>query len=189
MEQETHQKIVNAVNQEFAELSKWLREMGVSESDAAHLFCKAMDENGMLSAILINSASGVLSVNPEIKLQAAEVGRGLEWVKSGEFSAWLLRQPEPTTEELNRILSSIKNVVANLRLRLSKSAKLGPRRRGGGRRKELSDPKKRAKVREDIKGLRNCGVKLKDIFQQLGKREGVSPTTIKRIWLEKTDQV
>lgn len=188
LEQETHKKIVNAVNQEFAQLSKWLRDMGVSEADAFNLFSQVVNENGILGSILINSASGVLSVNPETKLQAAEVGRAPEAVKSGEFSARLLSQPEPTPEELDSLLSIIKNVVANVRLHLLKSAKLGPRRRGGGRHKELSDPEKRTEIREEIKGLRNRGVKLKNIFQQLGaKHGGVSSTTIKRIWLERTD--
>jgi hypothetical protein len=189
LEQETQQKILNALNQAFSELSDWLRGLGLPEAEVSSLFSKAMAENGLFARFLLNAASNVISVNGEVNVQASEVEHALAWAKSGEFASWLLSQPEPTREQLDQILPALKNVLPNLRQRVASSAKYGPRRKRGGRRKELPDPGDREKIRESIKNLRGPGVRLQDLYQRLADRHGVSPTTIKRIWAEGSPSV
>lgn len=189
MKQETQQKILSALNQAFSELSDWLCGLCLPEAEVSSLFSKVMDENGLFAALLLNKASNILSVNGEVNVQAAQVGQALAWAKSEEFASWLLSQPEPTREQLDQILPAFKNVLPNLRQLVASSAKYGPRRKRGGRPKELADSGEREKIRESIKNLRGPGVRLQDLYQRLADRHGVSPTTIKRIWAEGSPSV
>jgi hypothetical protein len=184
LKEATQEKILKALNQMRADLSIWLRGQGLSEATVFSIFSDAMREDGWLAKLLLNRASNVLSLNVQTDVRAAQVEQAVPCVQSGDFAALLQNQAEPTSEELNQILSAIRSALPNLREQLSGTAKLGPRQKRGGRPKELADPREREKVRETIRTLRRPGVRLEDLFQRLGKRHGVSPRTIKRIWEE-----
>jgi hypothetical protein len=51
----------------------------------------------------------------------------------------------------------------------------------------LADPEKRQQIREEIKRLREPGIRLEDIQKRIAKREGVGLKTIQRIWREPTN--
>lgn len=99
-----------------------------------------------------------------------------------------MSKPEPTPEELKQILSCYKSTLPNVRHYFSGVAELGPQHKGGGRHREIDSPEEREKIRETIKRRRGPGVTLEDLYESLGNTHGVSASTIKRIWFEKTDQ-
>jgi hypothetical protein len=165
LKQATQQRILNEVNQELADLSEWLRGLGVSEAEAVSLHDAAMRDLGTVHA-----------------------GLALAWVRSGEFATWLLSQPEPTPKKLDQALSIVRNALANLREHLLNSGKRGPRHRRGGRPEEIAEPEERAKIREAIESLHKSRVRYEDAYQRLADKFGVSSSTIKRIRFEKTDQ-
>jgi hypothetical protein len=187
LKQETQQEIVNILNQLFVDLSAWLRGHGLSEAEVDAFFNAAMREDGMLAKSILGRVGDILPVTSVAKVGAAQVAQEFLRFQSGEFATWLLSQPDPTPEELDQI-RSLKSALAILRHELSSATKFGPRHRRGGRPKELSDPAEREKIRETIRSLRVPGVKLQDLFQRFATKHGVSPTTIKRIWLERPDQ-
>lgn len=190
MTEETQQKILKAVNQMQADLSAWLKSLGASEADMAARYDAIIRENGLASQLLLSAAlrhipySDGVEISPEIRQHA------LPWIRSEQFPDWLLSEPEPTKEDLNKFLAICKESLPNLRKHFLSHGKLGPRNRRGGRKKELPDPEERRRIRETIKSLRGPGVKLADIFERLAQKHHVSPTTIKRVWGEpdsKTD--
>jgi hypothetical protein len=184
LKEATQKRILKALNQMRADLSVWLHEQGLSEATVFSIYSEAMRENGLFSRLLLNRASNVISLNVQANVQAAQVEQAIPRIQSGDFAALLQDQAEPTSEELNQILSAIRSALPSLRKQLSGTAKVGPRQKSGGRPKELADPGEREKVREAIRNLRRPGVRLEDLFQRMGKRHGVSSRTIKRIWEE-----
>jgi hypothetical protein len=106
-------------------------------------------------------------------------------VRSPDFAAELLKQPEPTAEELAQFLDGCKNGLARLRQDFLRRAEGGPRLKRGKGTKKIEGFAKRESVRKETKDLRDAGVLLKDIDERVGKRHGVSGPTIKRIRLEK----
>jgi hypothetical protein len=188
LKQATQQRILNEVNQELADLSEWLRGLGVSEAEAVSLHDAAMRENGMLAGVVLNLARNVIAVDGAKNLGTVHAGLALAWVRSGEFATWLLSQPEPTPKKLDQALSIVRNALANLREHLLNSGKRGPRHRRGGRPEEIAEPEERAKIREAIESLHKSRVRYEDAYQRLADKFGVSSSTIKRIRFEKTDQ-
>ena len=186
MTEETQQKILKAVNQMQADLSAWLDNLGQSEADAAARYEAIIRENGLASQLLLGAALKHIPYSDGVQIQPELRQHALRWIRSEQFPNWLLSEPEPTDEELNKLLAICKNSLPNLRKSFLRHGKLGPRCRGGGRPKELPDPDERRKIRETIKSLREPGVKLADLFQRMAAKYGVSVTTIKRIWGEKT---
>jgi hypothetical protein len=185
LKQETQQKIMSAVRQTRADLFAWVRRMGLSEARVSAIFSDAMKENGLLARLIFGITGNIISMDVERIVQAEQVGHPLESIDTGELGSQLLNEPEPTAEELEQTLRTLKSVLPNLRRKLLGSSKLGPRYKAGGRRKELADPEIRQNIRDTIKGKRDSGKRLKDLFQQLAKQYRVSPGTIKRIWIEK----
>jgi hypothetical protein len=178
LKQATQQRILNEVNQELADLSEWLRGLGVSEAEAVSLHDAAMRENGMLAGVVLNLARNVIAVDGAKNLGTVHAGLALAWVRSGE----------PTPKKLDQALSIVRNALANLREHLLNSGKRGPRHRRGGRPEEIAEPEERAKIREAIESLHKSRVRYEDAYQRLADKFGVSSSTIKRIRFEKTDQ-
>jgi hypothetical protein len=186
LKEETQQEILKVLDGLMRDLSAWLRQLGLSEEQAIAQFNAAMRENGILANLILNRVDDVLPVKRSGRTEPPQLEQELALFRSGEFADRLLRQSEPTAEELDQI-GSLKNVLADLRSRMQDSAKGGPRHKTGGRPNVLEDPAERAKIREMIRSLRGPGVRLQDLFQRMADRYGVSDTSIKRIWLEKTD--
>ena len=185
MELLTQQKIIKAWERTFADLSKMMAGLRVSEDEIFEQYRETLREDGLLAKILIESASNIIPGNTVVDLKAAQIEQQLARVRSGEYATALLDHPEPTAAELDQMLTLIKDTLPNVRQHLLSSAKHAPRYRRGGRPKELADPREREKIREQIKTLREPGVKLEDLFQRLAAKHGVSATTIKRIWARK----
>lgn len=168
----------------MAEMSKWLSHLGLSETDMISIHDATMRENGMLAQIVINrkeiAIPGVSAASA-----TADAAPVMVWVRSPEFSAELLKQPEPTPKELAQFLDGCKNGLARLRQLEIDSVEGGPRQKRGKGPKMIDDPTRREDIRKAIKSRRDSGRKLKDIFERLAVTHGVSPSTIKRIWLEK----
>ena len=186
MKEETQQEILKVLDGLMRDLSAWLRELGLPEDQAIAQFSAAMRENGILANLILNRVDDVLPVKSSARVASPQLEQELILFQSGEFADRLLSQPEPTAEELDQI-RSLKNVLANLRRQMLDSAKGGPRHKKGGRPNVLADPAERANIREMIRSLRGPDVKLQDLFQRMAVRYGVSATSIKRVWLEKTD--
>ena len=145
----------------------------------------AMRENGMLAQIVINrKAVAIPGVSPGSA--SAEAAPVMAWVRSLEFPSELLKQPEPTPEELVQFLDGCKNGLARLRQLEIQSSEGGPRPKRGQGSKLIDDPIQREDLRRVIKSRRDSGRWLKDIFERLAMTHDVSPSTIKRIWLEKS---
>ena len=187
MKEETRQQISRAVKQMREDLSNWLLKLGIPEAELMTVFPSVISENGLASKLLIQKSVEMVPFSSEFPPQPRQFELALAFIKSEEFEAWLLTAPEPTPEELEKILTVCRESLPNLRQNLLGTAKMGPRYRHGGRPKELPDPEQRRKVRDEIKSLRGPGTKLKDLFGRLAQKYQVSETTIKRIWEEKTE--
>jgi len=178
------QEILKALNQMLTDLHDWLRGLGVSEAEIIPQYISIVRENGIMAKVLSNLALNIIPLSRRVPVKPETFDRELARIRSGEFAAWLLSQPEPTPESLAELLDCFKNALPNLRQHLFQSAKLGPRHKRGGRPKELASPELRGEIREKIKNLRVSGSKLHDIFNRLARQHGVSTTAIKRIWAE-----
>jgi hypothetical protein len=176
---------MDAFDQVWSDLSDWLRGEGWSEAEILPIFRAVMNENGMFAAVILEKSNKVLQLKGVVDVQAVQVGQALSMLTSGEFAESILREPEPTPEQLDQLLVTIKDALPNLRQHLLCSAKSGPRHKRGGRPKEIDNPEERAKIREAIKSLRDPGVRVQDLDQRFADKYGVSPTAIKRIRLEK----
>ncbi len=180
----THKTMLKALRQMMSELSKWLSDLGLSEADMISIHDAAMRENGMLAKIVIDR-KGIAIPGVSPASATADAAPVMAWVRSPEFSGELLKQPEPTTEELAQFLDGCKNGLARLRQLQIDSSEGGPRQKRGKGPKMIDDPTRREDIRKVIKSRRDSGRKLKDIFERLALTHDVSPSTIKRIWLEK----
>jgi hypothetical protein len=180
----THKAMLKALHQMMSELSKWLTHLGLSEMEMISIHDAAMRENGMLAKIVTDRTRAAI---PEVGAQSAnaEAGPAMAWVRSPEFPSVLLRQPEPSPEELRQFLDGCKNGLARVRQEVIDSSEGGPPRKRGKGPKKIEGPAKRDSVRQETKDLRDSGVLLKDIDRRVGQRYGVSGPTIKRIRLEK----
>jgi len=175
---------MKVLDRSYGDLSNLLRGRGLAETQAVEDFNAAMRENGLLATSTLSLSSDMIPVKLPAKIQATEAQQALARFRSGEYAVWLLSQPEPTPEELKRILSA-RNGLGNLRQHLATSATLGPRRRRGGRPKIIKDPAVRQKIRDTIKSLRDPRENLETLFKQIAKEYNARPANIKAIWLEK----
>jgi hypothetical protein len=98
-----------------------------------------------------------------------------------KLEALLLSAPEPTPENLEVCLRVMDGALPLLRNFLITQGKKLPHARGGAPRK-LATPQEQEKIREEIKRLREPGIKLGDIYARIAQRYGVSPSKIKQIW-------
>jgi hypothetical protein len=160
--------------------------MGGSEADAANIFDAILREDGIAARLIVLSSAAVFPdsvrelVKPEL-VRPAAIEQEMARMRSGGYGTWLLSQPEPTPEALEKWLKLLKSVAPNLRERYLQIGRLGPRHRRGGRPVELADPVLRGKIRNEIKMLRDPGMTFDKIYERLAAKYNVSPTTIKRI--------
>jgi hypothetical protein len=93
----------------------------------------------------------------------------------------LLTAPEPSQEHLEMTLKAIVGALPHLRSLLIAHGRELPHDRGGAP-KKLGSPQEQEKIREEIKRLREPGIKLQVIFKRIADRNGVSASKIKQIW-------
>jgi hypothetical protein len=98
-----------------------------------------------------------------------------------KLDVFLASAPEPTPEELERILKFMRDLLPQLRQQFVSAAKALPHSRGGAPTK-LPSTDQQKEVIEEIKVLRVPGVKLNDVFKRVAQRHGVSASKIKQIW-------
>lgn len=98
-----------------------------------------------------------------------------------KLDALLASAPEPTPEELERILKVMTDLLPQFRQQLVSAAKVLPHGRGGAPKKLPSLDVQRGVV-EEIKALRGPGVKLQDVFKRVAQRHSVGASKIKQIW-------
>ena len=107
----------------------------------------------------------------------------LEHIDTEEkFESYLLSLPEPSPEQREFVMKSIRTALPQYGKLLAAKAAQFPHS-PGGHPKSFSARKDR-EIREEIKQARGPNRKLKDIYKQLAKKYDVSETTIKRIWLD-----
>jgi len=183
---ETQQKILKALQGMLEELKDWLKGLGCSETQVLEIYRQILLEKGMAARILATQTANVFPVIPHVQVNP-DVSADFELIRSGAYGDRLLEMPEPDPGELEAFLESMKDALPKLRLHFSTSSKFGPRLKRGGRPKELNDPATREEIRSEIKKLRGPGTKLRDLYIRLGRKHGVSPSTIKRIREEELD--
>lgn len=172
----------------LSDLSEWLGKLGVSEAEVVSMQAAIVHENGIMEKVLGNLARELVPISGAANTVTEQADAVLARIRSSDRQAWFMSKPEPTPEELKQILSCYKSTLPNVRHYFSGVAELGPQHKGGGRHREIDSPEEREKIRETIKRRRGPGVTLEDLYESLGNTHGVSASTIKRIWFEKTDQ-
>jgi hypothetical protein len=180
----TQQRILKALNQLLMDLYTLLQARGYSEAEAVATLNAVMRENGIMAGVVRDLRRSMIPISGDVS-GLEKVEDVFASIRSGEYAGWLLNHPEPSPEELKLLLSVYRNALANLRTHFEEAAKSGPRHRGGERPTKIKDPKIRAEIRQAIKVLRKPGIKLTDIYKRFADRYDVSPSTIKRIRLEK----
>jgi hypothetical protein len=181
----TQQRITKALNQMSVDLTKWLDGQGLSEDEAVNTLGNINSENGMMAGYVRTVTLDVLPIDSVANLSAEQVRQALVQLRSGELTTSLMGLPEPSPEELKRLLSTFKVALPKVRERFEGAARLGPPPRMGGNRHKILDPEERNKIRKIIESRKGPGVKMKDLDQSLADIYGVKPITIKRIRLEK----
>jgi hypothetical protein len=183
VKEETVQKLAAALIQARTDLFDLIRAMNIPEEEALSRYDAIIRENGEGAKMLRSVASLLI---PFSDMAEAKTSKEIfNTFDAQEFATFLRSQPDPSPEQVNFLLGLMKDALPNLKSMLLPKINKMPRYKHGGRRKLLKDENQRHEIREEIKKLRNSSVKLEDLFKRLGERYGVSPTTIKRIWLEK----
>lgn len=167
-----------------ADLSELARIVGVPEEQLMSQYDAIVREGGQAANLMRMSASEIVPYSETIELKTTE--EIYSRFDPEEFAKALRPQPEPTPEKVQQMVTLMRDLLPNFKQQLLSKAKKMPRYKHGGRPEEFDTPEKRQKVREEIKKLREPGVKLQQIYQLLAKRHSVSPTTIKRIWHKKS---
>lgn len=98
-----------------------------------------------------------------------------------KLKVFLASAPEPSPEELERILKSMRDLLPQLRQQFASAAKDLPHSKGGAPKKLPSIDEQKGVV-EEIKALRGPGMKLNDVFKRVAQRHGVSASKVKQIW-------
>lgn len=184
MKEDTQQKIVKALERMLLDLTEWLDRLGASEAQIMPGFLAAVHENGIMAKDIYSNVANFVPLTREVPVRLENVEQLLAEFRSGEFAKRLLDQPEPEPAVLDRFLHEVKSALASYAHQLQESGRRGPRHRRGGRPIGIADATERQRIREQIKSLREPGIKLEDIFERLAQKYGVSAVTIQRIWLE-----
>jgi hypothetical protein len=166
-------------------LDRWIKELGLSTTEVYRYYDAAVRENGVLLNLLLRVAENQISFPEVHSVQPVTIEEVITRIHSADYAVWLLSQPEPTPDELKKILKACRDLLPNIRQHFLQAAKKGPIHKRGGRHKELADPKLKREICEEIKSLREPESKLSEIYGHLALKYKVSATTIKRIWLER----
>lgn len=184
MTPENQQKILKAIHEVFAEVSNALECKDFGYEDGIRFIRKY--GNRTLSELLLDGMKKLLpsgSIDELLKPESLEAYLTAmdTWEKA---EAVLLAMPEPDPRALDLIVNTVSAALPSLRQIILPIAKRLPHP-PGGRPKKLSDPLKRGAIRDEIGGLLANGVDLRDAQIRLKNREGVSLSTIQRIWRER----
>jgi hypothetical protein len=186
LEQETEQKIVNAVYRAWADLAKLLARKSLTHREGVQLFREWYGANGI--PLTLAKLTGSAVVPPDAwqfvsQITPEQLEEALEIVGTEEtFEAFLRSLPEPSPEVRELILGAINMLLPQLRNLVMENAGQLPYNRGGHPKSFTVE--EAHKIREEIKRRRGPTVKLADIFEALAELHGVSETTIKRVWLD-----
>ena len=167
----------------LADVCAWMARMKAPESEVYRIFDAAMNEDGILAALIQSSARRMLSIEDLPEKNAAEIGRNFAAFRSGQMATALLLEPDPSPDDVIRIVKLFRGLPRQVIRTYRSASDTGPRSRAGGAKPKIKDDEIREQVCVEIRKLRGPNVKLKDLYKRIGKRHGVSPYTIKRIWL------
>lgn len=138
-----------------------------------------------MAKVVGDSAARILPLSANVAVNPETIVGELRRAKSGEFAAWLLKQPEPTEAEVSELLKITRDALSNLRQHFADAAKAGPRPKHGPPPRNLTDPATREKIRAKITSLRSPSTTLDDIYGRLeNEYPGIKSATFKRIWQE-----
>jgi hypothetical protein len=175
----TQKKITDAIYRVWADFAPLLRRESLTHTEGIQL----LRQSGLPISFILQTDAGK-ALFPEGTPAPETFQRRLALLDTEEkFEAFLLKQPEPSPDTLQKILTIINSVVPGMREQLSESVKQLPHDRGG-RPKEIASTQQQQQVVEEIKASHGPGKKLKDIFTKVGRRHGVSASKIKQIWYQ-----
>jgi len=100
-----------------------------------------------------------------------------------ELTAFLIRGPDPSPEEMETVITLIRTVPYLLRRSFQDATQSLPPS-PGGRPRELS-PEQRKEICFQIGQLYGQGVEVRDAQKRIARRYGVSLRTIQRAWQER----
>jgi hypothetical protein len=175
----TQKKLTDAVYRAWADFAPILRRESLTHTEGIQL----LRQFGLPISFILQTDSGK-ALFPGGAPSPKTVEQRLASIDTEEkLEAFWLQQPEPSPEELQKLLTFINSLVPGVRTLLTESVKELPHDRGG-RPKEITSTEEQQQVRKEVKGLRGPGAKLNDIFAKVGRRHGVSASKIKQIWYE-----
>lgn len=173
MKEETQQEILKHVDRLIVDTHGCSYEQVISSVRCA------MD-NKVFSAVIL-ALSGFLLPRADNREQFDQCLDRID--TEAKLKALLVSLNEPAGRERLLIFSALKHGLPIVRRFLIKTGKQLPVPRGG-RPELLSDPDKQRSIREEIRRLRTPRSRLKEIFKEIAKREGVSPKKIRQVWLD-----
>jgi hypothetical protein len=94
----------------------------------------------------------------------------------------LAEQPEPRPDELEQILQSIRQLPFLMRSGTLEFAKNKLPHDPGGRKSVLGTPSEQARRIEEVISLIRKKVKVTDALKQIARKEGISLSSMQRIW-------
>lgn len=189
MTPESQQRILDATTRLFAEVSNALGTKTAGYEEGIR-FIREYGNKTVLELVLVGCSriapitigADVSSLTPE----TAQVLLGMMDTRQ-KAEALLATLPEPDPVFLGKVLKEVSSMLPSVRTVLYPFAKRLPPP-PGGRPKKLADPEARQRIRDEIGQLYVQGVDLRDAQARLAQREGVSPSTIQRIWAERKKQ-
>ena len=139
----THERILTEINKMLAALDAWLIAMGTSRPQIEPILNAVLRENGILAQFISDWTATVFPMASMVRIDRQEAIGAIDRLRSQEFSAWLLAQPEPSAEELHSLLLGMRDMLPKLGHHFLYSGKVGPRYRHGGRDPLLTEEQKK----------------------------------------------
>jgi hypothetical protein len=178
----TQKKITEAVYRAWGDFAPILRRESLTHTEGIQL----LRQSGLPISFILQTDAGKALFPEGTPAPETFQQRLASLDTEAKFEAFLLQQPEPSQETLQKILTIINGVVPRVREQLAESVKQLPHDRGG-RPREIASTQAQQQVVEEIKALRGPGKKLNDIFRKVGRRHGVSESKIKKVWYEHSE--
>jgi hypothetical protein len=176
--------LVKALENSGADLDTWIRKQGWNLDELCQMFIDILREDGFAARMILGEARKYIPVPPGVNITTDEMIKALAAIRSKQIAEYVPNQELASSAMTSEFETRVKDALPDLRENLLKLAKAGPQHRRGGRHEELADPKIRREIREKIKARRDSETTLQSIFKTLAAEYGVSPTKIKRVWLE-----
>src|SRR5438309_1277166 len=154
----------------------------------ARIASQCFGPQGIQLSPLLRGTVAVDVLPPEaLELAPKAYGFVMKYDTEEKLEEFFLEQPEPDPVQLDIYLEFARTALRKLGMKFEEKVKQFPRDQGG-RPKRLSTPEERRRVIEDVKGLREPGRRLDDIFERVAVRYGVSASKIKQIWQEEKNR-